>query len=80
MPAAIGQVGALARLPPPNSSAFSPRGKPDHARKSRIFNNLGYAVRAGPGGMVAICRAGRSWGDARERYGRLSSLWNEAGL
>jgi hypothetical protein len=37
--------------------------------KSRIFNNLEYALGAGPANMVATCRAGRFLGQAR------ASLW-----
>jgi hypothetical protein len=35
-----GQAGAFAGLPDANNSGFGCEGKPDNARKSRLFNNL----------------------------------------
>ena len=55
-------------------------GKPDDARKSRIFNNLSLALNGRPARAFRIDRRA----DAKTRHPavgpRLSSLWNEAGL
>jgi hypothetical protein len=56
---------------------FGPEGKPDHAWKSRIFNNLGCIPTVNVRVFAAILdRMGLTVAGCV----RSSSLWNEAGL